>query len=102
MFLYGFIFGMIISLNLIKSSSLVTGGSVLLVENLSGICLLCQIRFQWDDIFNDNIGQGLQTSFELCDMKHIMHSRQLRWYLHLIGCWSILVDDRIQDDVTES
>jgi hypothetical protein len=70
----GFIFGMIISLNLVKSSSLVVGDSVLLVENLGGIYLVCQIRFQWDGIFNDNIGRGLQTSFELGDMKYIMHS----------------------------
>jgi hypothetical protein len=102
MFLRGFIFGIIIPLNLVKSNSLVTGDSVLLVENLSGICLLCQFWFQWDDIFNDNIGQGLQTSFELGDIKHIMHSRQLQWYLHLIGRWSILIDDRIQDDVMGS
>jgi hypothetical protein len=62
-------------LNLVESSSLVARDPVLSVENLGGISLVCQIRFQWDGIFNDNIGQGLQTSFELGDMKHIMHSR---------------------------
>jgi hypothetical protein len=74
MFPRGFIFRMIIQLNLVEPSSLVTGDSVLLVENLGGICLVCQIRFQWDGIFNDNISRGLQTNFELGDMKHIMHS----------------------------
>jgi hypothetical protein len=74
MFPCGFIFGMTILLNLVEPSSLVTGDSVLLVENLGGICIVCQIRFQWNGIFNDNIGLRLQTSFELGDMKHIMHS----------------------------
>jgi hypothetical protein len=74
MFPHGFIFRMIIPLNLVELSCLVAGDSVLLVKNLGGIRLVCQIQFQWDGIFNDNIGQGLQTSFELGDMKHIMHS----------------------------
>jgi hypothetical protein len=65
---------MTILLNLVEPSSLVTGNSVWLVENLGGICIVCQIRFQWNGIFNDNIGLRLQTSFELGDMKHIMHS----------------------------
>jgi hypothetical protein len=75
MFPRGFIFEMIIPLNLVESSRLVAGDSVMLVENLGGICLICQIRFQWDGIFNDNIDRGLQTSFKLGDMKHIIHSR---------------------------
>jgi hypothetical protein len=62
-------------LNLVEPSSIVAGYSVLLVENPSGICLVCQIRFQWNGIFNDSIGRELQTSCELGDMKHIMHSR---------------------------
>jgi hypothetical protein len=74
MFPCGFIFKMIISLDLVEPSSLVAGDSVLLVENLGGICLVCEIRFQWNGIFNDNIGRGLQTSFELEHMKHILHS----------------------------
>jgi hypothetical protein len=74
MFPRGFIFRMIIPLNLVEPSSLVTGDSVLLVENLGGIYLVCQIWFQWDGIFNDNISRGLQINFELGDMKHIMHS----------------------------
>jgi hypothetical protein len=74
MFPHGFIFGMIIQLNLVELCSLVAGDSVLLVENFGGICLVCQIWFQWDGIFNDNIARGLQTSFELGDVKHIMHS----------------------------
>jgi hypothetical protein len=75
MFSRGFILGMIIPLNLAKLGSLVACDSVLLVENVGGVCLLYQIRFQWDGIFNDNIGWWLQTSFELGVMKHIMHSR---------------------------
>jgi hypothetical protein len=55
MFPHGFIFRMIIPLNFVDLSSLVAGDSILLVENLGGICLVCQIRFQWNDIFNDNI-----------------------------------------------
>jgi hypothetical protein len=73
MFSCGFIFRMIIPLNLVELSSLIVGDSILLIENLG--CLVCQIQFQWDGIFNENIGQGLQTSFELGDMKHTMHSR---------------------------
>jgi hypothetical protein len=73
MFPRGFIFRMIILLNFVEPSSLVAGDSVLLVENLGGICLVCQIQFQWNGIFNDNISRWLQTSFELGDMKYIMH-----------------------------
>jgi hypothetical protein len=75
MFPRGFVFGVIISLNLVEPSSLITCDSVLLVENLDRICLVCQIWFQWDDVFDNNISQRLQTSLELGDMKHIMHSR---------------------------
>jgi hypothetical protein len=74
MFLRGFIFRMIIPLNLVKPNSLVVCDSVLLVENLDGICLIYQIRFQRDGIFDNNISRRLHTSFELGDMKHIMHS----------------------------
>jgi hypothetical protein len=73
MFPRGFIFGMIIPLNLIKLGSLVARDSVLLVENLGGICLVFQIWFQWDGVFDNNISRRLQTSLELGDMKHIMN-----------------------------
>jgi hypothetical protein len=75
MFPRSFIFGVIIPFDLIEPSSLVAHDSVLLVENLGGICLVCQIWFQWDGVFDNNIGQRLQTSFELGDMKHIMNPR---------------------------
>jgi hypothetical protein len=75
MFPRGFIFGVITPLDLVELSSLVTRDSVLLVENLDGICLVCQIRFQWDGVFDNNISQRFQISFELGDMKHIMNSR---------------------------
>jgi hypothetical protein len=75
MFPRGFIFGVVIPLDLVESSSLIMCDSVLLVENLDGICLVCQIRFQWDGVFDNNINRRLQTSFELGDMKHIMNSR---------------------------
>jgi hypothetical protein len=42
----GFIFRVIIPLDLVELSSLVACDSVLLVENLDGICLVRQIRFQ--------------------------------------------------------
>jgi hypothetical protein len=74
MFPCGFIFRVIIQLNLVEPSSLVAGDSVLLVKNIGRICLVCQIRFQWDGIFNDNIGRWLHAPFELGDMKHIMNS----------------------------
>jgi hypothetical protein len=69
-----FIFEVIIPLDPVEPSSLVTCDSVLLVENLGGICLICQIRFQWDGVFDNHISRRLQTSFELGDMKHIMYS----------------------------
>jgi hypothetical protein len=75
MFPRGFIFGVLISLDLIEPSSLVAGDSILLVENLDGICLVRQIRFQWDGVFNNHVCRRLQTSLELGDMKHIMNSR---------------------------
>jgi hypothetical protein len=75
MFPRGFVFGVVIPLDLVEPSSLVVCDSVLLVENLDGMCLVCQIRFQWDGVFDNNIGRRLQTSFELGDMKHIVHSR---------------------------
>jgi hypothetical protein len=65
----GFIFGVIIPLNLVKSGSLVAGESVLLIENLGGVCRVCEIWYQWDDVFNINISRRLQTSFELGDKK---------------------------------
>jgi hypothetical protein len=79
LFPHGLVFGVIILLNLVELSSLVACDSILLVKNLGGICLVCQIQFQWDGIFDNNIGQRFQTSFELGDMEYVMHSRQLRW-----------------------
>jgi hypothetical protein len=73
MFLRGFVFRVIIPLDLVKPSSLVVFDSVLLVENLDGICLVRQIRFQWDDVFDNHICWRLQTSLKLGDMKHIMN-----------------------------
>jgi hypothetical protein len=75
MFPRGFIFRVIIPLDLVEPSSLVVRDSVLLVENFDGMCLVRQIRFQWDGVFDNNISQRLQTSFELGDMKHNMNSR---------------------------
>jgi hypothetical protein len=69
----GFNFEVVIPLDLVELSSLVV--RVLLVENLDGTCLVCQIQFQWDGVFDNNISQRLQTSFELGDMKHIVNSR---------------------------
>jgi hypothetical protein len=43
MFPRGFIFRVVIPLDLVEPSSLVACDSVLLVENLDGICLVCQI-----------------------------------------------------------
>jgi hypothetical protein len=63
----------LIPLDLIESSSLVVGDSVLLVENLDGIGLVRQIRFQWDGVFDNHICGRLQTSLELRDMEHIMN-----------------------------
>jgi hypothetical protein len=75
MFPHGFIFGVIIPFDLVEPSSLVVRDSVLLVEHLDGICLVCQIKFQWDGVLDNNISWRLQTSFELGDMKHIVHPR---------------------------
>jgi hypothetical protein len=47
----GFIFRVIIPLDLVEPGSLVACDSVLLVENLNEICLVRQIRFQWDGVF---------------------------------------------------
>jgi hypothetical protein len=69
------IFRVIISLNLVKLCGLVVSDSVLLVQNLDRIGLVCQVQLQWDGIFNDNISRGLQTSFELGDVKHIVNSQ---------------------------
>jgi hypothetical protein len=44
-----------------------------LVENLDGIGLVRQIRFQWDGVFDNHICGRLQTSLELRDMEHIMN-----------------------------
>jgi hypothetical protein len=41
MFSRGFVFGVVIPLNLVESSSLVACDLVLLVENLDGSCLVC-------------------------------------------------------------
>jgi hypothetical protein len=48
MFPRGFIFGVVIPLDLVEPSSLVVCDSVLLIEDLDGMCLVCQIRFQCD------------------------------------------------------
>jgi hypothetical protein len=45
-FSHGFIFRVIIPMNLVELSSLVACDSVLLVENLDVICVVRQIRFQ--------------------------------------------------------
>jgi hypothetical protein len=45
MFLRGFVFKVIIPLDPIEPSSLVMRDSVLLIENLDVICLVCQIQF---------------------------------------------------------
>jgi hypothetical protein len=50
MFPRGFLFGVLIPLDLVEPSSLVADDSVLLVENLDGIDLVRQIRFWWDAI----------------------------------------------------
>jgi hypothetical protein len=45
MFPRGFNFGVVIPLDLVELSSLVARDSVLLVENLDGMCLVRKIRF---------------------------------------------------------
>jgi hypothetical protein len=45
MFPRGFVFGVLIPLDLVEPSSLVACDSVLLVKNLDRICLVRQIRF---------------------------------------------------------
>jgi hypothetical protein len=75
MFPRGFIFRVIIPLDLVEPSSLIACDSVLLIKNLDGICPVCQIRFQWDGVLDNNFSQRLQTSSELGDRKHIMNSR---------------------------
>jgi hypothetical protein len=74
MFPRGLVFRVIILLDLVKLSSLVARDSALFVEHLDGIYLVCQIRFQRDGVYDHHINWRLQTSFELGDMKHIMHS----------------------------
>jgi hypothetical protein len=69
--------GVIIPLYLIEPSSLVARESVLLVENLDGMGLVGQVRFQWNGVFNNHTSRRFQTSFVLGDMEHIMYSRQL-------------------------
>jgi hypothetical protein len=66
----GLIFDVIIPLDLVELSSLVVCDSVLLVENLDGICLVRQIRFQWDGVFDNHICWRLQTSLELRHETH--------------------------------
>jgi hypothetical protein len=63
MFLRGFIFGVIIPLYLVEPSSLIVCDSVLLVENLDGMGLVGQIGFQWDGIFDNNIGGEVSNIF---------------------------------------
>jgi hypothetical protein len=59
MFRHGFILRVIISLNLVKLGSLISSDSVLLVQTLDRMCLVHQVKLQWDGIFNDNISWGL-------------------------------------------
>jgi hypothetical protein len=73
MFPRGFIFGVIIPLYLVDLSSLVMCDSVLLVENLDGMGLVGQVRFQWNGVLHNHISQRFQTSFELGDVEHIMY-----------------------------
>jgi hypothetical protein len=75
MFPRGFVFGVVIPLDLVEPSRLVACDSVFLVENHDGICLVRQIMFQWDGVFNNHIYWRLQASLELGDMKHIMNPR---------------------------
>jgi hypothetical protein len=55
MFPRGFIFGVFILLDLAEPSNLDAGDSVLLVENLDGVCLVRQIRLQWDGVLDNHI-----------------------------------------------
>jgi hypothetical protein len=73
----GFIFKVIISLDLVELSSLVTRDSVLLIENLDGMCCVSQIGLQWNGVFDNHISRRFQASFELGDVEHIMYSQQL-------------------------
>jgi hypothetical protein len=75
MFPHGLVFKVIIPLDLVELSSLVARDLVLLVKNLGGICLVYQVRFQQDGVFDNNMNQRFQTSLELGDMKHIMNSQ---------------------------
>jgi hypothetical protein len=75
MFPRDFVFEVIIPLDLVEPSSLIMCDSVLLVLNLDRICLIRQIRYQWDGVFDNHICWRLQTSLELGDMKHIMNPR---------------------------
>jgi hypothetical protein len=68
------VFGVIIPLYLVELSSLVVFDSVLLVENLDGMGLVGQVRFQWNGVFNNHISQRFQTTFELGDEEHILYS----------------------------
>jgi hypothetical protein len=74
MFPRGFVFRVIIPLYLIELSSLVVCDSVLSVRNLNGMGLVGQVGFQWNGVFDNNIGQRFQTSFELGDVEDIMCS----------------------------
>jgi hypothetical protein len=68
MFPRGFIFGVIIPLYLVESSSLVACDSVLLVENLDGTSLVGQVGFQRNGVIHNHISRRFQTSFELGDL----------------------------------
>jgi hypothetical protein len=75
MFSRGLLFGVVIPLDLVEPSSPVAGDSVLLIENIDVVCLVYQIMFQWDGVFDNHICRGLETFLELGDMEHIVHSR---------------------------
>jgi hypothetical protein len=51
----GFVFEVIIPLDLVEPSSLIVCDSVLLVKNLDGMCLVRQIWFQLDGVFDNHI-----------------------------------------------
>jgi hypothetical protein len=73
MFPRGFVFRVVIPLDLVELSSHVACNSVFLVRNLDGICLVRQIRFELDGVFDNHIYRRLQTSLELGDVKYIMN-----------------------------
>jgi hypothetical protein len=75
----GFIFRVIIRLNLIKPNGRLLCGSILLVQYLDRVALVGQVGFQWNIVFNNRIhggGGGLQTPLELGYMEDVVHTGQ--------------------------